>query len=161
MIVISFANYTWRFRFGWCNVSIFVRWCMVAPFHRWLLLLVLLPFLLLLSYLVFSLTSFTKWRGRRRGRNKRSRRLGGNSSIIWLLIWLLKNHDVLNDRGWENLYWQANCKPWKGQCSHMRCTNISPRGKGVDFPHGEILDWWTPFSQPKTNEGTVMLFRLK
>ena len=84
--------------------------------------------------IIFLKHSFTKWRGRRRGRNWRSIRLEGNSSIIWLLIWLLKNHGVLKDRGRENPYRRANCKPWKGQCSDMRCTNISPRGKGSRIP---------------------------
>ena len=99
MIVVSFTNYAWRFGFGRCDVWIFTKWCMVAPLCDWLLLL-LLPFLLL-SYWVFSITSFTKRRGGRRGRNKWSRRWGSNSSIISLLIWLLRNYGVLNDRGRE------------------------------------------------------------
>ena len=107
---------------------------MVSPFHRWLLLLLLLPFLLLLSYLVFSVTNFTKRRRRRRGRNKRSGRWGRNFSIIWLLIWLLRIYGVLNDRGREKPYWQANCESWKGQCSHVWSTNISPRVERTRIP---------------------------
>ena len=39
---------------------------------------------------------------------------------------------------------------------------ISPQEeKGLGFPPGEILDWWTPLPQPKINEGTGMLFRIK
>ena len=162
MIVVSFANDTWRFRFGQCSVWIFARQCMVAPFCRWLLLLVLIPFILLLSYLVFSLTIFTKRRGRRRGRDKRSRRLGGNSSIIQFLIQLFRNLGASNDRGQENPYQQANCRTWKGQCGHMRCTNISPRGERTRISSkGKSLVGGLHFPQPKTNAGMVILFRLK
>ena len=96
MKVVSFENYAWRSGLGKLGVCIFTRCYMVAPLLNWLLLL-LLPFLLLLSHLVTSITTFTKWRGRRGGRNKWRRRRRVNSSINWLM----KNHGILNDRGWE------------------------------------------------------------
>ena len=132
MIVVSLANDTWIFRFVRWSVWIFVRWCTVAPFRCWVLLLLLLPFLLLLNYLVFSVTSFTKRRGRSRGRNKQSRRWGSN--FIWLLIRLSRNCSVLNDRGREKPYWQANCESWKGQCAMCGELTSPQEEKGLGFP---------------------------
>ena len=133
MVVVSLANCAWSFWFGTFSVRIFTSWCIVVPLFSWLLLL-LLPFLFLLSYLVFSVTSFTKRRGRRGRRNKWSRRWRGNFSIIWLLIRLLRNCGVLNDRGREKPYWQADCASWKGQCSHLWRTNITSRGERTRIP---------------------------
>ena len=148
MIVVSFANDTWRFRLGWCSVWIFTTRCPVAPFRLWLLFLLLfllLPLLLLLSYLIFGLTSFIKRRGRRRGRIGWSRRLGVIlvSSSCWLDcsgIMEFRTTEVEKSHIGKPIV-----NPGSDNVAIWGAPTSLQEEKGLGFPKGEILGWWTPF----------------
>ena len=139
--MVSRTKFAWISNFvrldGWFLIRCCIQsnGCLVFP------LLNLLLILLLLSHLVTSTNTFTRWRGRRGGRNSGGRRHKVNFRVNWRLIFsswrctrLRRNHSILNQGGWKQPYWQANGKSQKGQCSHIWSTNISKWRKRTRIP---------------------------
>lgn len=97
--------------------------------------------LLLLSHLVTSTNNLTRQRGRRGGRNNRWIRQRVNFRINWRLIFsswrctrLRRNHDILNEGGWNNQTGKPMVKPGRDNVAIYGAPMFPKRGKGLGFP---------------------------